>query len=75
MKQVTTTKANLDEYMNAIPVDKLGLTIQDAIETTRRLGFRYIWVDALCIVQDDAEQTACEIKQMSSIYKNATAVI
>jgi hypothetical protein len=74
-KQATTTHVNLEEYLQEIPVGKLGLTIQDAIEVTRRLGFRYLWVDALCIVQDDDEQKADEIRMMSHTYKNATAVI
>ncbi|KAK5657979.1 hypothetical protein OQA88_2532 [Cercophora sp. LCS_1] len=73
--QLTTTKENLAVHLEAIPVDKLGLTIQDAITTTRRLGFRYLWVDALCIVQDDEVQKMAEIKAMASIYRNATALI
>lgn len=74
-KQATTTQANLEQHLQEIPIEKLGLTVQDAIETTRRLGFRYLWVDALCIAQDDDKQKANEVKIMSHIYKNATAVI
>ncbi|KAK4447339.1 HET-domain-containing protein [Podospora aff. communis PSN243] len=73
--QLTTTKENREAHMKSLPVDRLGLTIQDAITTTRRLGFRYLWVDALCIAQDDEAQKASEINTMASIYKHSTAVI
>jgi len=73
--QLTTTKENREAHMKSLPVDRLGLTIQDAITTTRRLGFRYLWVDALCIAQNDEAQKASEINSMASIYKNSTAVI
>ncbi|KAI0877204.1 heterokaryon incompatibility protein-domain-containing protein [Hypoxylon argillaceum] len=74
-QRVVALKANVNTLQEAIPVDELGQTIRDAIETTRRLGFRYLWVDALCIVQDDDKEKLREIKKMSYIYKNATAII
>lgn len=37
----------------------------------RRLSIRYLWIDALCIVQDAREDKAREIPQMRSIYSNA----
>jgi len=73
--QATTTQTTLKAFLQELPISRLGLTIQDAIETTRRLGFQYLWVDALCIVQDDSTQKHVEIKAMSHTYKNATAVI
>ncbi|KAK0623790.1 heterokaryon incompatibility protein-domain-containing protein, partial [Immersiella caudata] len=73
--QLTTTKSTLGVHMEALPVHQLGLIIQDAITTTRRLGFRYLWVDALCITQNNEVHKASEIKSMASIYQNATAVI
>jgi hypothetical protein len=73
--QYTTVRSNLDDHLKAIPVSKLGLTIQDAIEITRRLGYRYLWVDALYIPQDDYGQKAFEIQSMRSIYKNASVTL
>ena len=50
-------------------------TFQDAIIVTRYLGFHYIWIDSLCIVQDDNEDWARESAKMSSIYANAVLTI
>ncbi|KAK4169844.1 heterokaryon incompatibility protein-domain-containing protein [Cladorrhinum sp. PSN259] len=74
-QKVEATQETVQSLSELIPIDNLGLTIQDAIETTRRLGFRYLWVDAICIVQDDNTEIAAEICKMASIYKNAYAVI
>ncbi|KAI3341863.1 heterokaryon incompatibility protein-domain-containing protein [Ustulina deusta] len=74
-QRVVALKANVNTLQEAIPVGELGQTIRDALETTKRLGFRYLWVDALCIVQDDDKEKLQEIKKMSYIYENATAVI
>lgn len=43
-----------------------------AIHVTRALGFRYIWIDALCIMQDDQQAKTAEIMQMDEIYFNST---
>jgi hypothetical protein len=50
-------------------------TIQDAIIATQELGVRLLWIDSLCIIQDDAEDIAFEISQMPSIYNSATVTI
>lgn len=44
---------------------------QHAIHVTRSLGFRYIWIDALCIVQDDELEKRAEIMRMDDIYFNS----
>ncbi|KAK4454478.1 heterokaryon incompatibility protein-domain-containing protein [Podospora aff. communis PSN243] len=74
-QKITATKASLPALEKSIPVHQLGGALQDAIQATRQMGFRYLWVDALCIVQDDAENIQSEISQMGSIYTNAFAVI
>ncbi|KAI0199123.1 heterokaryon incompatibility protein-domain-containing protein [Astrocystis sublimbata] len=74
-QRILALRANIHALQEGIPTHELGQTIRDAIETTRRLGFRYLWVDALCIVQDDDAEKLREIKKMSHIYKNATAVL
>jgi hypothetical protein len=48
---------------------------QDAIETARAIGLEYIWIDSLCIVQDDPEDWKAESKQMMAIYSNAYLTI
>ncbi|KAF2806749.1 HET-domain-containing protein [Mytilinidion resinicola] len=73
--QVMTIKDTLQANMTGIALQTLSQTIQDAILVTRKLGIRYIWVDALCIVQDDETSKNKEISQMGRIYSNATLTI
>jgi hypothetical protein len=49
----TTTKATFDARMTEIAWNSLPKTYRDAIKVARRLHIRYIWVDSLCIIQDD----------------------
>lgn len=50
-------------------------TIRDAIQLAQMIGYRYIWVDALCIVQDDAASRHGQISQMHEIYRHADMTI
>jgi hypothetical protein len=62
-------KANLDARKHNIVFDELPLVFQQAIVFTRALQIRYLWIDALCIVQDDRDDFAREIVIMDDIYK------
>lgn len=53
----------------------LPQTFQDAIVTTRNLGFRYVWIDALCIIQDSGEDKIKEIGKMGDVYNDSTLTI
>ncbi|KAI0853664.1 HET-domain-containing protein [Daldinia vernicosa] len=72
---ITTTKDNMGERKDRIPWSALCLTFQDAIMVVRRLGLRYIWIDSLCIVQDDKDDWAREAARMASIYENGHLTI
>src|SRR2546421_7748771 len=50
------TKETLSEKCTSLDTSRLPKTILDAMEVTRRLDYSYLWVDALCIVQDVGEQ-------------------
>jgi Heterokaryon incompatibility protein (HET) len=74
-QRVTTTLATIDAYMKRLPASTLPKTIQDAIKVTQKLGIRYLWVDAFCIVQDSPKDLAKEIDAMGTIYNQATITI
>ena len=57
---------SLKKHMVEIPH-----TIQDAMMFTRNLGERYLWVDVLCIQQDDPGKKAEEIRQMDVVFQSA----
>lgn len=50
-------------------------TIRDAMAVVHSLGERYLWVDAICLVQDDGEQMARDIPNMDIIYGHAFATV
>jgi len=50
-------------------------TVKDAIEFCRLIGQPYLWVDTLCIIQDDPEDQRAQIQTMGLIYSCAYATI
>jgi hypothetical protein len=50
---------------------EVSKTICDAMTITRELGFQYLWVDTLCICQDDTQEKESQIASMNEIYKHA----
>ena len=68
------TQAQLAEDQSIVD-GQASLTIIDAMELCRRLGIQYIWVDALCIIQDDENDKADQLKVMSHIYRCASFTI
>ena len=67
------TSSTIDEFQRKIEVSTLPLTFQDAIDVTRRLGVNYLWIDSLCIIQDEPDRTdwLYESPKMCDIYSNA----
>lgn len=65
------TRSNLIELLQEIDEDELPATVQDAVELVRYLGVQYLWVDALCIIQDDTQDWLHESAQMSTVYAQA----
>lgn len=53
----------------------LPKTIQDAVTVTRQLRIKYLWIDALCIIQDDGPDKMREISKMGEVYQNAKITI
>lgn len=64
-------ESNKKEFETGVLISSLPLNFQDAIFTTRRLGFRYIWIDSLCIIQSSRDDWEREAPQMNQVYRNA----
>ena len=76
-QRVTLTRANCDvlSKKGAINLDDLSRTISDAAVVVEMLGERYLWVDALCILQDDQDDLAAQIPLMGQIYARSLVTI
>lgn len=72
---LTTTKATLKNRLQGIPLSSLPRTFQDAVLITRQLGLQYLWIDSLCIIQDDTIDWEIESVKMASIYQGAQFTI
>ncbi|WAO94579.1 HET domain-containing protein [Fusarium falciforme] len=73
-----TTRGNLKGHLElGIELKGLPQTFQDAVEVARELKLRYLWIDALCIIQDedDHEDWKRECGNMASIYRNSYLTI
>lgn len=64
-------KNNLEAFQKRMEVEKLPLTFQHAIKLARRLKIQWLWIDALCIVQDDDEDWLTQSSSMREIYAQA----
>lgn len=73
--QLKTLKSNLKQLCYSVPVSDLSKSVQDGIKIAKNLKLRHIWVDCLCIVQDDPAEVAMEIDRMSDIYQGAVVTI
>ena len=70
-----TTLNTLASHCSTLPLADLPETFRDAIMITRRLGYQYLWIDSLCIIQDSHEDWEAEARKMASIYLNAVVTI
>ncbi|KAM0542657.1 hypothetical protein ACHAPJ_012689 [Fusarium lateritium] len=70
-----TTKTNLDSRRASFSINDLPKTLSESVQVVRDLGFKWIWIDSLCIVQDDKDDWAREAVKMASIYQNAIVTI
>ncbi|KAF2729260.1 HET-domain-containing protein, partial [Polyplosphaeria fusca] len=70
-----TTLENLETHTLGLSFDNLPNTLQDSIIVTRLLGLRFIWIDCLCIIQNDKDDWERESARMASIYSNSYLAI
>ncbi|UKZ76764.1 hypothetical protein TrVFT333_004474 [Trichoderma virens FT-333] len=65
----------LDRKQHGMPIASLPRMMQDVVLVLRRLGIQYIWIDCLCIIQDDKDDWKREAALMASIYTNAELTV
>jgi len=70
-----TTVATIAERESHIPYLSLPKNFRDAIQITRRLDVRYLWIDSLCILQDSTADWNEEASKMGAIYARSILTI
>ncbi|KAH7083988.1 heterokaryon incompatibility protein-domain-containing protein [Paraphoma chrysanthemicola] len=70
-----TTTQNIHAHEIGIDVSSLPRTFQDAFTVAEELGISYVWIDSLCIIQDQQANWAIHAGVMDKIYENAQVVV
>lgn len=65
------TQSTYERLVKKRPTSELPKTFREAGEVAARLGFRYLWIDSLCIFQDTESDWRAESTVMAEIYGNA----
>jgi Heterokaryon incompatibility protein (HET) len=68
---VKLLSTNLPALQTGIPLVQLPRTFRDAVRVTRRLGYQYLWIDALCIIQDSPQDCLQEALLMTKVYASS----
>ena len=74
-KTFITTHDTLANMKAGFAIGQAPATFRDAIFITRLLGFRYLWIDSLCIIQHDTADWRREAARMGSVYTNSSLTI
>jgi hypothetical protein len=72
---IRLTEDTLNSFQQNIPMEKLPKTFIDAFSITASLGYEYMWIDSLCIVQDSRTDWNFESGHMGIIYQHSTCTI
>jgi hypothetical protein len=71
-KFLTLKSGNLQLFREKVPDEAIFRTFEDAIYITKELGIQYLWIDSLCILQDDSDDWRRESALMSGVYGGST---
>jgi hypothetical protein len=72
---VKLKRETLESFQDYIPENLMTRSHQEALHITRELRYRYLWIDALCIIQGDKEDWAAEALKIAQVYSNADLTI
>ncbi|KAH6881267.1 heterokaryon incompatibility protein-domain-containing protein [Alternaria rosae] len=72
---IRTTSKNLRAHQDSITFKDLPKTFQDVVELAQVIDIKHIWIDSLCILQDDHQDWLSEAAKMGDVYRNAAVVV
>ncbi|KAK3312702.1 heterokaryon incompatibility protein-domain-containing protein [Apodospora peruviana] len=72
---VSLKRANLETYKRGVHISSLPQMFQDVMGAVNQLGLEYVWIDSLCIVQDDLGDWHQVASSMASIYEGAAITV
>lgn len=72
---VKTTSKNIQDHRVEVKLAELPRTFRDAVHVARKFSCRYLWIDSLCIIQDDRKDWEVEAVLMQQYYKNSLLTI
>ena len=74
-RHLVTERNSIESHKKGISLQDLPKTFQDAVILTKEIGLRYVWIDSLCIIQDDIKDWINEAAKMADVYQNAYCTI
>ncbi|GAW23367.1 hypothetical protein ANO14919_129250 [Xylariales sp. No.14919] len=74
-ERLCTFKNNITQLTQCIEFNVLPQTFRDAIQVTRGIGIEYLWIDSLCIIQDDRADWERESVRMEQVFSSAYCTI
>lgn len=72
---VHLTQKRVAEFGAGTPISQLPTTLRDAAWYTHEIGLEYLWIDALCIIQDDVEDKLRETSRVELYYSQSTVTL
>ncbi|KAL3292715.1 HET-domain-containing protein, partial [Colletotrichum asianum] len=73
--RLKTTRQTVEAFCQEIPERSLPKTFRDAIRITKSLEIPYLWIDSLCILQDDPDEWQREASRMKDVYSGGVVTI
>lgn len=70
-----TTAQSINRFMAGFQAAELPKTLKDAVVVAHNMGYEWIWIDQLCILQDDLEDWSREASRMAQVYSNSAFTI
>ena len=72
---VVLRTTNITKHLESMDIHSLARNFQDAVTVTRSLGYRFLWIDSLCIIQDSEADWQVECSRMEMVYANAALTV